>query len=110
MLGRYNRIRVHDASLPLGGRYGHPAVRLDVTKVRPVGFEPTTFGFEVRDSRDRTVIQGNGLRQVIDLPAHYLPTDKCKIDPELAAVAEAWPALPEAVKASILILVKAAKS
>jgi hypothetical protein len=40
--------------------------------------------------------------------APHLPTDTCKIDPELAAIAEAWPNLPEAVKASILMLVKAA--
>ncbi len=37
-----------------------------------------------------------------------LPTDTCKTDPDLAAVNAAWPTLPEAVRASIVMLVKAA--
>ena len=76
----------------------------------PVGFEPTTFGFEVRDPIDRNVIQDNGLRRVIDLQAPHLPTDTCKIDPELAAVVAAWPDLPEAILAGILAMVKVAAS
>lgn len=31
------------------------------------------------------------------------------IDPELAAVVEAWPALPDAIKAGILAMIRAAK-
>jgi hypothetical protein len=37
-----------------------------------------------------------------------LPTDTRQSDPDLAAVAEAWPELPEAIKAGILAMVKAA--
>jgi hypothetical protein len=38
-----------------------------------------------------------------------IPTDTCKTDPDLAAVNAAWPDLPEAVRQSIVMLVKAAK-
>jgi hypothetical protein len=37
-----------------------------------------------------------------------LPTDTCQTDPDLALVNAAWPGLPESVRASILMLVKAA--
>jgi hypothetical protein len=37
-----------------------------------------------------------------------LPTDTCKTDPDLAAVVTAWPALPAAIKAGILAMVRAA--
>jgi len=46
-----------------------------------------------------------------DLPvADHLPTDICKTDPDLTAVVEAWPDLPEALKAGIVAMVKAASS
>ena len=51
----------------------------------------------------------NDLRQPDPSLAHYLPTDTCKTDPDLASVVTAWPALPEAIKAGILAMVKAAK-
>jgi hypothetical protein len=35
--------------------------------------------------------------------------DICRTDPALAAVVDAWPALPEAIKAGILAMVKAFK-
>ena len=34
----------------------------------------------------------------------------CKTDPDLAAVVDAWPELPEAIKASIVAMVKAARN
>jgi hypothetical protein len=37
-----------------------------------------------------------------------LPTDTCKTDPDLAAVVDAWPELPEALKAGIVAIVRAA--
>jgi len=40
------------------------------------------------------------------LPDH-LPNGTCKTDPDLAAVVDAWPDLPEAVKTGILAMVKA---
>jgi hypothetical protein len=39
--------------------------------------------------------------------AHHLPTHTCKTDPDLAAVVAAWPALPEAIRAGIVAMVKA---
>jgi hypothetical protein len=39
-----------------------------------------------------------------------LPTDTCETDPDLAAVVEAWPELPEVLKAGIVAMVKAARS
>jgi hypothetical protein len=38
-----------------------------------------------------------------------LPIDICKTDPNLATVVAAWPTLPEAIRAGILAMVKAAK-
>jgi hypothetical protein len=40
--------------------------------------------------------------------AHYLPTDTRQTDPDLARIVDAWPTLPESVRASIALLVKAA--
>jgi hypothetical protein len=37
-----------------------------------------------------------------------LPTDTCQTDPDLALINSAWSNLPQAVKASILMLVRAA--
>jgi hypothetical protein len=37
-----------------------------------------------------------------------LPTDNCQLPPDLAAVVAAWPSLPEAIRAGILAMVKAA--
>jgi hypothetical protein len=34
--------------------------------------------------------------------------DGCQTDPELARIVEAWPSLPEAIKAAIQALVRAA--
>ncbi len=51
----------------------------------------------------------NDLRQHTPTVAHHLPTDTRKTDPDLAAVVAAWPVLPEALKAGILAMVRAAK-
>ena len=48
------------------------------------------------------------LRHTAPSVAHYFPTDTRKTDPDLAAVVEAWPDLPEALKAGIVAMVKAA--
>ncbi len=50
----------------------------------------------------------NDLGQPAPSVAHYLPTDTCKTDPDLSAVVAAWPELPEAIRAGIVAMVKAA--
>ena len=50
----------------------------------------------------------NDLRQPTPSVAHHLPTDTCKTYPDLAAVVAAWPELPEAIRAGIVAMVKAA--
>jgi len=52
--------------------------------------------------------QDSDLRQSSRAIAHLLPTDTCQNYPDLAAVVEAWPDLPEAIKAGIVVMVKAA--
>jgi hypothetical protein len=52
----------------------------------------------------------NHLSQSPSSVAEHLPNDTCKTDPDLAAVVEAWPDLPEALKAGIVAMVKAARS
>ncbi len=49
-------------------------------------------------------MNGNGLRQAPSRVADHLPNDTCQTDPELAAVVEAWPHLPDALKAGILAM------
>ncbi len=53
---------------------------------------------------------GKDLRQAGPPVADHLPNDTCKTDLDLAAVVDAWPDLPEALKAGILAMVKAARS
>jgi hypothetical protein len=47
------------------------------------------------------------LRSRAEQVAHHLPTDTCQTDPDLAAVVDAWPELPEAIKVGILAMIKA---
>jgi len=48
------------------------------------------------------------LRQGDGTTAEQLPNDNCKNNPDLAAVVDAWPELPEAIKAGIVAMVRAA--
>ena len=53
--------------------------------------------------------QAKGLR-IADPPVgHHLATDTRQTDPDLARVNAAWANLPDAVRATILMLVDAAK-
>ncbi len=52
--------------------------------------------------------QDKDLRREAPLVGHHLATDTCQTDPDLAAVIEAWPSIPEAVRAGIVAMVKAA--
>jgi hypothetical protein len=42
--------------------------------------------------------------------AGHLPNDSCKTDPDLAVLVDAWPRLPEAIKAGISAMVRAGRS
>ena len=53
-------------------------------------------------------IDGKGLRIANPPVSHHIPTDTCPSDPDLAAVVNAWDRLPEAVRAGIVAMVKAA--
>jgi hypothetical protein len=44
-----------------------------------------------------------------EVGSHQLPTDSCSMPPDLAAVVDAWPRLPEAIRAGIMAMVKAAR-
>jgi hypothetical protein len=41
---------------------------------------------------------------------HLIATDSCPIDPALATNVDAWSNLPEAIKAEIVAMVKAARN
>jgi hypothetical protein len=61
-------------------------------------------------AKNSKLIQVNGLRRSLHEVAHLLPTDARQGRPslDLAAVVEAWPHLPEAIRAGILAMVQAA--
>jgi len=50
------------------------------------------------------------LRQTRPQVAEHLPNDTCKTDPDLATIVNEWHRLPEVVRQSIMLLVKAASS
>jgi hypothetical protein len=85
-----------------------------VVKAARGGFEPPrpvsqSNGLANRSVRCKNTKLDKGLRLAQQTVAHHLPTDTCNTDPDLAAVVAAWPELPEAVKAGILAMVKAAQ-
>ena len=69
-------------------------------------YNPLIKSQQPEDSKMHPV---KGLRLVRESIAP-LPTDTCKTDPDLAAVVAAWSELPEAIKAGILAMVKAAST
>jgi hypothetical protein len=85
-----------------------------VVKAERGGFEPPrpvsqSNGLANRSVRCKNTKPDKGLRLAQQIVAHHLPTDTCNTDPDLAAVVAAWSELPEAVKAGILAMVKAAQ-
>jgi hypothetical protein len=52
--------------------------------------------------------QGKDLHRGAKPVSHSFPTDTCQTDPDLATVVNAWDRLPEAVRAGIVAMVKAA--
>ena len=60
---------------------------------------------------DGGVVSSNatiGSTSINDRLAHYLPTDGRLVDPELSFLVDAWPQLPEAIRAGIVAMVEAA--
>jgi len=55
-------------------------------------------------------LEDNALRQAAPSLAHPMPTDKCRICPDLAAVVDAWPTLPASIRIGILAIVRAASA
>ena len=77
--------------------------------MRQVGFEPTAFGFEVRDPLDAKAKSVSKLRKTDPaLTAHGQRA--ASNDPDLTAVIDAWDRLPDAVRAGILAMVRASRS
>jgi hypothetical protein len=61
---------------------------------------------QMKGSRKRSC--HNDLRIATPPVSHPIPTDTCQNDPDLAAVIKAWDRLPEGVRQSGVMLVKAA--
>ena len=59
-----------------------------------------------RPIRNATAKSDNDLRPSSQSLARHLPTDICRTNPDLAAVVDAWPNLPEVLKAGIVTMVK----
>ncbi len=57
------------------------------------------------ESRKPNIDKGLGIAILPN--GHHLATDACKNDPDLAAVVDAWPGLPEAIRAGILAMIRA---
>jgi hypothetical protein len=83
---------VHVGQIDLRQRDGIP--RRD-TRIHNLELEPPN------DPKD------NELRQSGHSVSHHLPTDTCQNDPELAALVNARPKLPEALKVGILAMITA---
>ena len=71
------------------------------------GVEPPTLGFSVteqtaKSSGDTTISASAGAN------AGAVETKTAHDDPDLQAIIDAWPALPEAIKAGIVAMVQAA--
>jgi hypothetical protein len=77
-----------------------------------VGFEPTEVVTPQRFSRpphDLPIVGRHlDLRLDPSVVAPHLPHDNHSLPPDLAAVVAAWPELPEALRAGIVAMVRAA--
>ena len=71
--------------------------------------ELPTHGFSVRRADSTNPKPGNELRHHGGAAAHHLPIapNQADTDPNLTAIIEAWPALPESVKAALVAMVGA---
>ena len=70
------------------------------------GIEPPTHGFSVRGNRPETPdISADWT--IGAAPALHPAPDSAVSDPDLRLLIEAWPALPEALRAGIMAMVRA---
>jgi len=58
----------------------------------------------------RNDLQVNSLRATPSPLATPLPLDRRETDPDLTAIIDAWPDLPEAIRTAIVTLVKASSA
>jgi hypothetical protein len=72
------------------------------------GIEPATPGFSVLCADDAKPNIHRGLRQAPPPPAAQGKRPASTPTPDLARVIDAWPALPDPIKAAVLALVNAA--
>ena len=92
-------------------------------RARPEGFEPPTVGLEIRccDSATSDAGKGSGDREnvVAGLVAGFLAEpapgrrsdalrESALNDPELQRIVDAWPKLPEPLRAALLAIVQTA--
>ena len=75
------------------------------SQIHPSGFEPLTFGSV---DRRRTYVRITPARLWTQRDPG-LPTDNRQIDADLTVVVDAWAELPEAIRAGILAMVRAAR-
>ena len=72
----------------------------------------TSLRFPKPQTSERKCSNDNGLQDSAEsgtTPSTTTVQENSPIDPDLAAVIDAWPALPDAVKAGIVAMVGAAK-
>lgn len=96
--------------IPLGtrGLEGSGGVLRENFRVTGVGLEPTTNGLTYRKAISASPCGERGLRVRHHGLAEHLPNDTCRMPNDLAVVVVAWPRLPEAVRAGIVAMVRAA--
>ena len=85
-------------------------------QTRPAGFEPATYGLGNRRRESVEVRSDNDLRagaESFAAPAAAgepdNPDSDAGDDPDLQTVVDAWPELPEAIRADILAVVRGAR-
>ncbi len=72
-----------------------------------MGFEPTNGGFANRQRTPENT-EKTGISADAGADAGAVETKRGQFGPDLQAIIDAWPALPEAIKAGILAMVRAA--